>query len=550
MKKTGLRLLAWLSTLIPLLSFAISNPNSFWGVQTYGTDDAFLYRQHPIDSDFSHIELRRSISSYPMTIAEGDFVISGTQYFYNDTAALEGSNYYSVFAVDLSGNVSDPANTLVYIDTTWPTFSYPWLTGVTLGSGWITAQRAVSDPSNITTFRYQIVAYNSTWASLIDYTINDLSQTGYTGSLWLDKAFIDAGGTGWDYIFLYTATDTYGNQTLRQLSFTYDPQYLADTTGPVVSGLLPSSGQVVPGNIPFSWTVSDPTLPGWYIAFRIAGDVGLTQLAYQAGVFITDFNTTQTLTGTVSLAEGSYYRWSTVADYLGNQTTTPSTPFTVDATAPILTYTSPIVNSWYILSGQSAIITAEAYDVHLDGGHIHTFIGTTPDFDDTRPVGGLFHGGNTPADTTSEWGLTIPNLPVGTYYRYTEANDIVGNTIKWAMQSFTVVAQLPSQWVGGGGGYTQVDTCSYGDFSSSFYDNKCFDTTIPATHRQKILNTYNSGAVVTDTDSVSLYGFITDVFTLLNITPRRPIGEKFKAAPITERIYIQILNLLNNRLKK
>jgi len=101
-----------------LLSFAISNPNSFWGVQTYGTDDAFLYRQHPIDSDFSHIELRRSISSYPMTIAEGDFVISGTQYFYNDTAALEGSNYYSVFAVDLSGNVSDPANTLVYIDTT------------------------------------------------------------------------------------------------------------------------------------------------------------------------------------------------------------------------------------------------------------------------------------------------------------------------------------------------------------------------------------------------------------------------------------------------
>ncbi len=60
--------------------------------------------------------------------------------------------------------------------------------------------------------------------------------------------------------------------------------------------------------MPFSWTVSDPTLPGGYIAFKIAGDVDLTQLAYQAGVFITDFNTTQTVGGPVSLVEGSYYR--------------------------------------------------------------------------------------------------------------------------------------------------------------------------------------------------------------------------------------------------
>lgn len=547
MKKNTTLFVIWLSVLIPLASFAISSPT--WFTITQVVENAFLQWENPTDIDFTHVEIRRSSSTYPNTTNDGDFVTSGTNTSYADNGASDGIQYYSIFALDLSGNTSTPVTWLVNMDLTGPVFSAPWLTGVTLGSGWITAQRAVSDPSGITTFRYQIIAYNSTWASLIDYTINDLSQTGYSGSLWLDKAFIDAGGTGWDYIFQYTATDTYGNETVRQLSFTYDPQYLADTTGPVVSGLLPSSGQVVPGNIPFSWTVSDPTLPGWYIAFRIAGDVDLTQLAYQAGVFITDFNTTQTLTGTVSLAEGSYYRWSTVTDYLGNQTTTPSTPFTVDTTAPILTYTSP-ADGWSIVSGEDISLRVEAYDLHLDGGHIHTYVGTAANFDQTRPTGGLGHGGNSPFFTTSQGGLDFSSLPVGTYYWYAEVSDVAGNYTSWAMQSFTVIAQLPSQWVGGGGGYTQVDTCSYGDFSSSFYDNKCFDTTIPATHRQKILNTYNSGAVVTDTDSVSLYGFITDVFTLLNITPRRPIGEKFKAAPITEKIYIQILNLLNNRLKK
>lgn len=550
MKKNSLLLLAWLGILVPLASFAISSPT--WFTPTQVAQDAFLQWQNPTDTDFTHVEIRRSSSTYPNTINDGDFVTSGTNTSYADNGASDGMQYYSIFALDLSGNTSTPTTWSIDMDLTDPVFSAPWLTGVVLGSGWIVAQREVSDPSGITTFRYQIMAYNSTWASLIDYTINNISQTVYTGSLWLDQAFIDAGGTGWDYIFQYTATDIYGNETVRQLSFTYDPQYLADTTGPVVSDLLPSSGQIVPGNIPFSWTVSDPTLPGWYIAFRIAGDVGLTQLAYQAGVFVTDFNTTQTLTGTVSLPEGSYYRWSTVFDYLGNQTTTPSTPFTVDTTAPILTYTSPIADGWSIIFGETASLTVEAYDVHLDGGHIHTYVGTTANFDQTRPTNGLYHGGNSPFYSTSQGSLSLSNLPVGTYYWYAEANDVAGNYTSWAMQSFTVRNPRSGWgWGGSASNSRESDVCTSTDLSPSDYDGLCFDSNgTPVSHREKIIKLLNPNATPSDTGNyVTVAGFIRDVFALLDIPFRGTMPESYSNTPVPEKLFAKVVKKLEKLYK-
>lgn len=553
MKKNSLLLLAWLGILVPLASFAISSPINFWWSQN--TNGAELYRDNPSDGDFSHIELRRSIVSHPLTINDGDFVISGTQTSYQDTGALDGTNYYSIFAVDLSGNVSDRATDSVGMDLTGPVFTSPSsITGVVLGLGWVIAYREVSDPSYIDTFTYKIINTNNSVVLLDLQADPDPTTTTYTGELWLDKAFIDVGGTGGNYMFEYVATDIYGNYSTGQLAFVYDPEYIADTTWPTVSDLLPSSGQLVPGDAPFSWTVSDPTLPGGYLAFAIAGDIGLTQVAYQAGIFFTELETTQTVGGDITLADGNYYRWSTVYDYLDNETSTPSTPFTVDATAPIITYTSPIADGGSILSGENAILSSESYDLHLSGWHIHTYIGTAANFDQTRPTNGLYHGGNAPYDTTSQGSLSLSNLPVGTYYWYAEVSDVVGNYTSWAMQSFTVLAPAPRRSGGGGGAGTTSkipDNCTATDLSPSEYDGLCFnDAGIPITHRTKLIKLLNPNATPSDTGAtLTVAGFIRDVFTLLDIPFHGTMPEAYNT-PISEKLFNKLVKRLLHRLNK
>lgn len=151
-------------------------------------------------------------------------------------------------------------------------------------------------------------------------------------------------------------------------------------------------------------------------------------MAYQNTIFPTDTATTQTLSQVVGgLRDQVRYRSSIVIDGYGNVTTTPPTMFEVDGTHPTLTYTSPIANGGSIVSGADATLTIQAHDTHLSGGHIHALIGTTPDFDQTRPTGGLYHGGTAPSDTTDEGGITVSNLPVGTYYWYARVTDVVGN---------------------------------------------------------------------------------------------------------------------------
>lgn len=100
-----------------MASFAISSPTAFQAGQSIGGSISVFW-QNPTDPDFSHTELRRSTSNFPLTVLDGDFMTSGTDTAYGDYSATNGDNYYSIFAFDLSGNVSEAATAFVNNDLT------------------------------------------------------------------------------------------------------------------------------------------------------------------------------------------------------------------------------------------------------------------------------------------------------------------------------------------------------------------------------------------------------------------------------------------------
>ncbi len=77
---------------------------------------------NPTASDFVSITVRRSTSSYPATVSSGTAVTSATTTTgITQTSLDDGRYYYSVFALDNTGNISSAATTSVVVDTTAPT---------------------------------------------------------------------------------------------------------------------------------------------------------------------------------------------------------------------------------------------------------------------------------------------------------------------------------------------------------------------------------------------------------------------------------------------
>jgi hypothetical protein len=64
--------------------------------------------------------LRRSSSSFPLTVSQGTAVTSTTATDFTDTGLMDGTYYYSVFAADSYGNYSSAGTASVLIDTTGP----------------------------------------------------------------------------------------------------------------------------------------------------------------------------------------------------------------------------------------------------------------------------------------------------------------------------------------------------------------------------------------------------------------------------------------------
>lgn len=72
----------------------------------------------PPVADYEKTVIVRSNTAYPASITDGSVVYEGTAETYTDTNLAEGIYYYSAFALDDLGNISNAAHTTATIKTT------------------------------------------------------------------------------------------------------------------------------------------------------------------------------------------------------------------------------------------------------------------------------------------------------------------------------------------------------------------------------------------------------------------------------------------------
>lgn len=354
---------------------------------------------------------------------------------------------------------------------------------------------------------------------------------------WTSTSYIDTGLNDSDYYYSIFAQDLSGNTSDPTTGF-----IVLDTTAPTVISTTPTGGQLLPGNVPFNWTIHDDHLQGWNIYLRIAGDPGLTQLAYQNSFVLWDAATWQSITGYVWLWDGYHYRGTWVTDAFGNQTVVSSVQFQVDATKPILTQAG-IANGANAEPGAHKYISATASDTHLSWTNLYLYLRSDTNFDPSDPTSGASRIATSATSTEAAVSFDVSVLATGTYYWYTQATDIVGNISSWSIQSFTI--SRPHR--GGGGGWARAtDDCNGKDKSPSFYDGLCFpDTGVEPNQRQTLLSSYKSGAVASDTGTtLTIAGFVRDVFALLGIPFHGTMPEAYTTTPVPEKLFTTIVGRL------
>ncbi len=105
------------------LNFIAPSAPAFFTASGSGTT-VNLSWTNPADIDFSSITIRRSIFDFPTSTNDGTLVsstITGTSFL--ETGLADATYYYSLFAVDTSGNYSSAATASVIIDTVAPLIS-------------------------------------------------------------------------------------------------------------------------------------------------------------------------------------------------------------------------------------------------------------------------------------------------------------------------------------------------------------------------------------------------------------------------------------------
>jgi len=171
--------------------------------------DITLSWTNPTESDFVSITVRRSTTSYPSTVSDGTAVVSATTTTsFTQTSLDDGTYYYSVFALDNTGNVSSAVTTSVAIDITAPTIillgsaTVSQSQGHTYSDAGATATDAIDGDitNNITTSGSVNTSVPGTYT--ITYSVSDAAGNAATSVsrtviiLSVGGAFIPPGGVG------------------------------------------------------------------------------------------------------------------------------------------------------------------------------------------------------------------------------------------------------------------------------------------------------------------------------------------------------------------
>ncbi len=75
---------------------------------------------NPIDADFASVTIRRSTVAYPTSTTAGTAVTTTALTSFSDVGLTDGTYYYSIFAADQAGNISNAATSSATVDTFVP----------------------------------------------------------------------------------------------------------------------------------------------------------------------------------------------------------------------------------------------------------------------------------------------------------------------------------------------------------------------------------------------------------------------------------------------
>lgn len=337
---------------------------------------------NPTDTDFASTTIRRSSSAYPATVTDGTLVAQGlTGTSTSDTGLADGTYYYSIFALDGSGNVSAAANASATVDTIAPTVSISSpSTSLTTGgpvSYTITWSDANLDSSSISLLNNQVTV-NTTGTA----TVNSISVSGSGNTRTVQLDSITGDGTVGISIPANTASDLAGNQAGAAGP---SATVTVDNTAPTISIGSPSVSTTASG--PVDYTI---TYTGADAVTLSTSDITLNKTGSADGSVAVSGSGTNARTVTISSITGS----GTLGISIASGTASDNAGNTAAAAGPGTTF---IVNNAPIIASDTATIT-------VGEGAAASNTGTFSDAD-----------GNATVTLTASVGTVTPNNGAGTW---------------------------------------------------------------------------------------------------------------------------------------
>jgi hypothetical protein len=315
---------------------------------------------NPTASDFASTTIRRSTTTFPANISAGTLVAQGlTGTTHTDNALADGTYYYSIFALDGSGNVSVAATATVTVDTTPPTVAISAPSTTLTRSGPVTFTVTWSD-ANLNAASISLLANQVTLNTSGTVAVGSITVSGSGATRTVQLSSLSGDGTVGISLPANTAADQAGNNAGAAGPST---TATVDNTAPTVAISSPSVATTASGPVTFTITYT-----GANSVTLSAGDITLVGTGSATGTvgISGSGNTTRTVTisgisgsGTLAISLGA----GTASDTAGNEASATG------ASATVAVNTPPTVaaDTGIITVGEGAAATNTGTFADVDG---------------------------------------------------------------------------------------------------------------------------------------------------------------------------------------
>jgi hypothetical protein len=427
---TDAALITWV-TPINASNFTISSSNQTFNVSNLDTspDTVYFSFDNSSGNDFNVSAINQS----------GYWTTS-----YNVSKLAEGTHLVKIFANDTSGNVNYTEQITIIVDFSAPSVNFT--SPANQSNFTITSSNQTFNVTVLETNYVDTVLFSFDNASGTNFNVTAVNQTGY----WSASYNVSTLAEGLHRVSVL-ANDSAGNfNTTRYITLTID------NTAPIVTWTAPTNNSnytIASSNQTFSSTINDLTIQTVLFSFDNSSGTNFNVTAVnQSGTWSISYNVSE-------LAEGIHTVTILANDSVGNFNTTQYVTFTVDSTAPLVTWITPVNSSNYTFSSSNQTFNAT----------IHNLLVQAVLFSFDNASGTNFNA--TAINQSGHWiaSYNVSELAEGINVITVIANDTVGSWNNSQQITITVDKTVPAvTWV------APTDLSKY-DLSSS---NQTFNASV------------------------------------------------------------------------